>query len=83
MVAIPERAVVEAGIGAGDEVYRRLLEVHEGLSPGASEILNARLVLILASLVGDECRVEAAIAQAMEGLDPDAERPPTPAPRRT
>ncbi|MFP4125934.1 MAG: DUF2783 domain-containing protein, partial [Alphaproteobacteria bacterium] len=76
------RVMVEARIGAGDDVYRRLLEVHEGLSPGASEILNARLVLVLAGLVDDERRLEAAIAQAMEGLDPDAERPPAPAPRR-
>jgi hypothetical protein len=67
--------LADAGIGAEDALYTRLLEVHEGLSPGASEILNARLVLILANLVGDERRLQAAIAQAMEGLDPDAERP--------
>lgn len=84
MVGIPKRLVAEAGIAAESGVYARLLEVHADLSPGASEILNARLVLILASLVGDERRLEAAIAQAMAGLDPDAQRPPVPAraPRR-
>ncbi len=75
MVGIPKRLLADAGIGADDAVYGRLLEIHAGLSPGASEILNARLVLILANLVGDERRLQAAIAQAMEGLDPAAERP--------
>ena len=75
MVGIPKRLLADAGVGAEDVVYTRLLEVHAGLSPGASEILNARLVLILAGLVGDERRLQEAIAQAMAGLDPRASRP--------
>ena len=47
-----------------DGFYEQLLDAHAGLSPAASELLNARLILLLANQVGDakvlrEC-VEAA-----------------------
>ena len=47
-----------------DGFYEQLLDAHEGLSPQRSELLNARLILLLANQVGDakvlkEC-VEAA-----------------------
>ena len=47
-----------------DSFYEQLLDAHEGLSPQQSELLNARLILLLANQVGDakvlkEC-VEAA-----------------------
>ena len=76
MVGIPKRLLADAAAGDVDALYRRLVRAHEGLSPGASEILNARLVLILASMLGDERRLQQAIAEAMEGLEPDAPRPP-------
>ncbi|NBB71861.1 MAG: DUF2783 domain-containing protein [Alphaproteobacteria bacterium] len=75
MVGIPKRLLADAGVGDEDAVYARLMEVHAGLSPGASEILNARLVLILANHIGDESVLAAAIAQAMDGLEPSARRP--------
>jgi hypothetical protein len=75
MVGIPKRLLADVDLGGDDAVYARLAEVHAGLSPGASEILNARLVLILAAHVGDESVIAAAIAQAMDGLDPEARRP--------
>lgn len=47
-----------------DSFYEQLLDAHEGLSREQSELLNARLILLLANQVGDakvlrEC-VEAA-----------------------
>lgn len=47
-----------------DAFYEQLLDAHQGLSREASELLNARLILLLANQVGDaqvlkEC-VEAA-----------------------
>jgi hypothetical protein len=47
-----------------DTFYEQLLDAHEGLSREQSELLNARLILLLANQVGDakvlkEC-VEAA-----------------------
>lgn len=50
-----------------DAFYEQLLDAHQGLSREASELLNARLILLLANQVGDstvlkEC-VEAARRQ--------------------
>jgi hypothetical protein len=47
-----------------DSFYEQLLDAHGGLSPEQSQLLNARLILLLANQVGDakvlkEC-VEAA-----------------------
>ena len=36
-----------------DTFYEQLLDAHAGLSPKQSELLNARLILILANQVGD------------------------------
>lgn len=55
----------------GDDVYAALLEAHRGLADDASARLNARLVLILANLVGDADTVLAAIAKA-RAFTPDA-----------
>ena len=49
-----------------DGFYERLLDAHQGLTPQESELLNARLILLLANQVGDatvlsEC-IEAARA---------------------
>ncbi len=37
----------------GDAFYEQLLDAHEGLSREQSELLNARLILLLANQVGD------------------------------
>ena len=36
-----------------DAFYEQLLDAHQGLSMEASELLNARLILLLANQVGD------------------------------
>jgi hypothetical protein len=36
-----------------DAFYEQLLDAHQGLSREASELLNARLILLLANQVGD------------------------------
>ena len=36
-----------------DGLYEQLLDAHEGLSPEQSQLLNARLILLLANQVGD------------------------------
>ena len=36
-----------------DGFYEQLLDAHQGLSREASELLNARLILLLANQVGD------------------------------
>lgn len=37
----------------GDAFYEQLLDSHTGLSQEQSELLNARLILLLANQVGD------------------------------
>ena len=36
-----------------DTFYEQLLDAHQGLSAAQSELLNARLILLLANQVGD------------------------------
>ena len=38
---------------AGDEFYELLVQAHQGLSDAQSELMNARLVLLLANHIGD------------------------------
>ena len=66
-----------------DAFYEQLLDAHQGLSREASELLNARLILLLANQVGDaqvlkEC-IEVARQDARIALRPapGAEAPAT------
>lgn len=36
-----------------DDIYARLIEAHNGLTPAESEALNARLILTLINHIGD------------------------------
>ena len=54
-----------------DDFYEALIEAHRGLSDAQSEMLNARLVLLLANHVGDMQVLREALAAAREGLDND------------
>ncbi|MEO5733636.1 MAG: DUF2783 domain-containing protein [Rubrivivax sp.] len=53
---------------AGDAFYAGLIETHRDLSDEASELLNARLVLLLANHVGDLGVLRQALQVAREGL---------------
>lgn len=52
----------------GDDFYAALMAAHEGLSFEDSARLNARLVLILANLVGDRDKLEKALTTARKGV---------------
>jgi len=47
-----------------DGFYEQLLDAHQGLSPQQSELLNARLILLLANQVGDARVLRDCIAAA-------------------
>jgi hypothetical protein len=49
-----------------DAFYEHLLDAHQGLSPQESQLLNARLILLLANQVGDGKVLEACIEAARE-----------------
>jgi hypothetical protein len=49
-----------------DAFYERLLDAHSGLSRDESELLNARLILILANQLGDSALLDDCIAAARQ-----------------
>jgi hypothetical protein len=54
----------------GDAFYDALIAAHQGLSDEQSELLNARLVLLLANHVGDLSVLREALALARRGVAP-------------
>ncbi|MDP2066483.1 MAG: DUF2783 domain-containing protein [Burkholderiaceae bacterium] len=51
-----------------DTFYEQLLDAHVGLSAAESELLNARLILLLANQIGD-ARALAECIEAAKGSD--------------
>jgi len=56
-----------------DAFYEQLLDAHAGLSREDSELLNARLILLLANQVGDSRVLRECIEAAREMPTPTAE----------
>jgi hypothetical protein len=52
----------------GDEFYEALIETHRGLSDAQSQLVNARLVLLLANHIGDLRVLREALAAARAGV---------------
>ncbi len=52
----------------GDDFYELLINAHQGLNDEASELLNVRLLLLLANHVGDLQVLKEALALARVGL---------------
>lgn len=55
-----------------DAFYESLLDAHSGLSREESELLNARLILIMANQLGDSALLQACIAAARQMAPPSA-----------
>ena len=47
-----------------DSFYEQLLDVHQGLRSAQSELLNARLILLLANQIGDSRVLQQCLAAA-------------------
>lgn len=58
------------GYTPGDAFYDTLIKAHAGLTDAQSELLNARLILLLANHVGDLAVLREAIALARDGVAP-------------
>lgn len=56
----------------GDRFYEMLIEGHRGLADEQSELMNARLVLLLANHIGDLRVLQEAVALARAGVAPAA-----------
>ncbi|HUE38643.1 MAG TPA: DUF2783 domain-containing protein [Candidatus Binatia bacterium] len=51
-----------------DDVYNALIEMHEGLTPEQSQVVDAKLILLLVNHVGDFEVLREAIALARQGI---------------
>jgi len=65
---VPGKLRTQLGLDAPDDFYQSLIETHEGLSDTQSELLNAKLVLLLANHIGDDGVLAEALAAAREGI---------------
>lgn len=55
-----------------DGFYEQLLDAHQGLSSEESELLNARLILLLANQIGDTQALRQCLAAARQATAPAA-----------
>jgi hypothetical protein len=56
-----------------DGLYQLLVEAHRDLTAEQSQLVNSKLVLLLANHIGDPAVVAAAVAAAREGVAAPAE----------
>jgi len=55
-------------IGDADGFYEKLIDLHRGLSDAQSNLVNAKLILLLANHVGDSDVLEAALQAARQDV---------------
>jgi len=63
------RLRVDMNLAAPDDFYAALIELHRGLTEEQSELVNAKLILLLANHVGDMAAVREAMQCAREGIE--------------
>ncbi len=63
------RLNIEPNLAAPDDFYEALIELHRELSDEQSELVNARLILLLANHVGDLAVLREAMRRAREGIE--------------
>ena len=63
------RLKIDPNLAAPDDFYAALIELHRGLSEEQSELVNAKLILLLANHVGDMDAVREAMQRAREGIE--------------
>ena len=56
----------QANFDDADGFYEQLLDAHQGLTPEQSQLVNARLILLLANQVGDARVLRECIAAARQ-----------------
>lgn len=61
---------IEPNIADMDAFYEQLIETHNGLSETDSQLVNAKLVLLLANHIGDIEVLKDAFAKARAGVSP-------------
>jgi hypothetical protein len=59
---------IDLNLPAADDFYEALIELHRGLSDEQSELVNARLILLLANHIGDMDVLREAMRRAREEI---------------
>lgn len=59
----------DLGIVDPDGFYASVIELHEGLSPEASQKVNAKLILLLANQIGNRKILDEALAYVRSSLN--------------
>jgi len=62
---------VDLNLASPDDFYAALVELHLGLTDEQSELVNARLILLLANHVGDIEVLREAMQRAREAIEGD------------
>ena len=60
----------DLNIADPDGFYQALIEMHRDLTPEQSQMVNAKLILLLANHVGDLPVLRQAMAKARQGVAP-------------
>ena len=60
---------IEPNVAAPDDFYQALIDLHRDLSDEQSELVNARLILLLANHIGDLDVLREAMRRAREGIE--------------
>jgi hypothetical protein len=59
---------IEPNIAQPDDFYEALIDTHRDLSKEQSELVNAKLILLLANHIGDMDVLREGMARAREGV---------------
>jgi hypothetical protein len=59
---------IEPNLGAPDDFYEALIDMHRDLAPEQSQLVNAKLILLLANHIGDADVLRDAMARARLGV---------------
>jgi hypothetical protein len=65
---------IEPNIADADAFYEHLIETHSGLTDEQSQLVNAKLVLLLANHIGDAEVLEEALNLARKGVTQEGEK---------
>ena len=65
---MPEHLNIEANDAVSDDFFEALLSMHVGLTDEQSELLNAKLILLLANHIGDREVLAEALATARQSV---------------
>lgn len=63
---------IESNIVRPDDFYESLIDMHRDLSSEQSQLVNAKLILLLANHIGDAEVLGDAMRRAREGVAPGA-----------